>query len=144
MEARAATLRILVVDANAHIRRLVATLLSSLGSVEVAEARSPEIAATAMQETPPDLVVMDWTGDPTAVTLFVHRLRQGELIDPRTPVLAMVGLPHTAVLERAWLADDIIAKPISAIDLIERADALLGESRRRLRPPVTAIDQAAE
>jgi len=125
-------LRIVVVDANAHIRRLIATLLGALGPVEIVEARTPEIAAVRMLEAPPDLVVVDWTGDPTAVTLFVHRIRRGELVDSRTPVLAMVGPPHNAVLERAWLADEIIAKPISAIDLIDRAGGLVAEWRRRV------------
>jgi DNA-binding response OmpR family regulator len=100
------------------------------------------MATAKMLEAAPDLVVVDWTGDPTAVTLFVHRIRRGELVDPRTPVLALVGPPHNAVLERAWLADEIIAKPISAVDLIERAGGLLEEWRRRTRPE--AETKAAE
>jgi len=136
-------LRIVVIDANAHIRRLIATLLSALGPVEIVEARTPEIAAARMIEAQPDMVVVDWTGDPTAVTLFIHRIRQGDLVDPRTPVLAMVGPPHNAVLERAWLADEIIAKPISAIDLIKRAEGLVTEWRG-LAPRETDAAAAAE
>jgi len=133
-------LKVLVVDPNAHIRRLIATLMGALGAVEVIEARTPAIATTKMLTLQPDLVVVDWSGDPTEVTLFVHRIRQGDVVDRRTPVLALVGPPLHNVLERAWLADGIIAKPISAIELIDRAGELVDEWRGRSQ----SEDQLAE
>lgn len=121
--------RVLVVDGNAHIRRLVTTLLGALAIKVVDEARNPAAAEDMMRKNAPDLVIVDWTGDPTDVVLFVHRIRRGELIDPRTPVLALAASTHHAVLERAWEAgiDDVIAKPISAIEIIQRSASLLAE-----------------
>ncbi len=126
-------LRVLVVDANAHIRRLIATLLGALSVKDVREARCPAAAVPLMLEQPPDLIIADFAGDTTETVLFVHRIRRGELVDARTPVLALAGSTHHAVLEQAWEAgiDDVIAKPISAIEVIQRAAHLLETSLRR-------------
>ncbi len=119
----------LVVDANAHIRRLIATLLGALEITDVSEARSPSAAASVLAEHRPDLVVVDWTNDPVETLLFVHRIRRGEGADRQVPVLALAASTHHAVLEEAREVgiDDVIAKPISAVDLIHRAAALLDE-----------------
>ena len=137
--------RVLIVDANAHIRRLIATLLGAVGITDLVEARTPMAAVPLMLEQPPDLVIIDWTTDPTEVLLFIHRLRHGELAGSRTQVLALASSTHHAVLERAWQAgiDDVIAKPMSAIELIQRSSALLA-SARRSEPPAAADAAAAE
>lgn len=131
MEAGSA-LRVLVIDANAHIRRLIATLLGALAVRDVAQARSPQAAVPMMLDKTPDLVIVDWNADPTEALLFVHRLRRGELGDRRLPILALSQSTHHAVLEQAWEAgiDEVIAKPISAIELIHRAGEMI---ERRLR-----------
>lgn len=119
--------RVLVVDANAHMRRLIATLMGALAIKDVVEARTPDAAIPQIMERAPDLIIMDFTGDTTESVLFVHRLRRGELIDANTPVLALAESSHHAVLERAWEAgiDEVIAKPLSAVEMIERASLLL-------------------
>lgn len=126
-------LRVLVVDANAHIRRLIATLLGALSIKEVGEARNPAAAVPLMLQRPPHLIIADFAGDTTETVLFVHRIRRGELVDARTPVLGLAGSTHHAVLEQAWEAgiDDVIAKPISAIEVIQRAAHLLEAALRR-------------
>ncbi len=119
--------RVLVLDSNAHIRRMIATLLYGLGLEEVAQMRSlSELTNTAFQ---PHLIIMEWPTDPTEVVLLVHRIRSGDLFDPKTPILAVSALMHHSVLEHAWQSrvDDVIAKPISAIELITRSAALLDE-----------------
>lgn len=126
-------IRVLVVDANAHIRRLIATLLGALSIKEVSEARSPTAAVPMMMARPPHLIIADLAADATETVLFVHRIRRGELVDAHTPVLALAGSTHHAVLEQAREAgiDDVIAKPISAIEVIQRAAHLLELALRR-------------
>jgi PleD family two-component response regulator len=128
--------RVLIVDASAHIRRLIATLLAAVPVAEVVEARNPDAAVPIMLARPPHLIIADFAGDAIDVLLFVHRIRRGELVDPATPVLALADSTHHAVLERAWEAgiDDVIAKPISAIEVIDRSAHLLGLARRRAAP----------
>ncbi|MGE5477260.1 MAG: two-component system response regulator [Bacteroidales bacterium] len=126
-------IRVLIVDANAHIRRLIATLLGALSIKDVHEARNPAAAVPLMVENPPHLIITDLAADATETVLFVHRIRRGELVDARTPVLALAGSTHHAVLEQARAAgiDDVIAKPISAIEVIQRASDLLHAGLRR-------------
>ncbi|MDA8230718.1 MAG: response regulator [Magnetospirillum sp.] len=133
--------RVLVIDTKAHIRRLIATLLGALGITQVVQARTPEAAMPLAKDV--NLVIADWSGDPTQVLLFVHRLRRGELGDPSTPVLALSTSPHHAALERAWRAgiDDVAAKPLSAMEILERTTALLARRHREVRP---APAEAAE
>ncbi|MBI5165967.1 MAG: response regulator [Magnetospirillum sp.] len=137
-----ANIRVLVVDANEHIRRLVATLLGALGITRIVEARTPAQAAALLTQAGVDLVIVDWVADPTEVILFTHRLRRGELGCERTPVLAMAATTHHAVLERAWEAgiDDVVAKPLSAIEIIQHSASLIEERRRAIadRNPAVA------
>lgn len=122
-----ATSSILIVDPNAHIRRLIANLLSCLTIGTLIEARS--IAAIANIKINPQMIILDWPADPTETILMVHRIRRGDLFDPRVPILALTPHIHHSVLELAWQnkVDDVIAKPISAIELIKRTAALLDE-----------------
>lgn len=126
-------LRVLIVDANAHIRRLIATLLGALSIKDVHEARNPDAAVSLMRDNPPHLIITDFASDTTETVLFVHRIRRGELVDARTPVLALAGSTHHAVLEQARAAgiDEVIAKPISAIEVIQHASSLLEQVLRR-------------
>lgn len=133
--------RVLVVDANAHIRRLIATLLGALSITDVAEARTPSAAVPIMLDKAPDLIIMDYAGDATDAVLFAHRVRRGELVDRRTPILALAGSTHHAILEGAWEAgiDEVIAKPLSAIEVIQRSAALI-DGRRRDVPTAVAAE----
>jgi two-component system, OmpR family, phosphate regulon response regulator PhoB len=125
------TARVLVVDASEHIRRLIATVLEAVGPVQVIGARSSE-AAVPLLVRHPDLVIVDWTADPTGPLLLTHRIRRGGVVDGRIPVLAMASSTHHAVLERAWQAgiDEVIVKPLSAMDVIQRSRTLLSAYAR--------------
>lgn len=129
---KANDLRVLIVDANAHIRRLIATLLEALSVTEISEARTASAAVPLMLAKPPKLIIVDFTGDATETVLFVHRIRQGDLVDARTPVLAMADSTHHAVLELAREAgiDDVIAKPLSALEVIQRSASLMAQRDR--------------
>lgn len=133
--------RVLVMDPNAHIRRLIATLLGALSIRDVTEARTSEAAIPRMLHHRPDLVILDFSGDTTESVLFVHRLRRGEFGDAHIPVLGLTESSHHALLEQAWEAgiDEVVTKPLSAIEMIERAAQLL---RTRRSAQVTAIAAA--
>ncbi|MGE5503501.1 MAG: two-component system response regulator [Actinomycetota bacterium] len=132
--------RVAVIDANAHIRRLIVTLLGALTVRDTVEARTPTAATAHLLKKAVDLVIVDWTGDATDAVLFVHRLRRGEFGRADIPVLALSPSTHHAVLERAYESgiDDVIAKPVSALDVIQRSGALIDEYRRRTAVPAAA------
>lgn len=125
--------RVLVIDPSAHIRRLVITLMAALGVKACEEARDTIQAAAKISKDLPDLIILDLGGEATEALLFVHRLRRGEFGQSHPPVLGMSPSGHHAMLELAWEAgiDDVIGKPISAIELIQRAGALLSVATSR-------------
>ncbi len=133
---------VLIIEPNAHMRRLIGTLMGAVPAHEVVEARTPQQAATLVAERAPHLVIMDWCDDPTEGVLFLHRLRRGEIGRADVPVLAISPTLHHAVLESAVETgiDEIIAKPISAVEIITRATDLIELDRRRKE----SAEQAAE
>ena len=133
MAARSGAISIVIIDANAHMRRLMGTVLGAMPGVEVIEARSPGAARPLMVIHRPHLVILDWSGDHTDGVLFLHHLRRGEIGRHDVPVLALSRSLHHAVLEQAWEIgiDEVIAKPISAVEMIGRATSLIESDRRR-------------
>ena len=133
---------VLIIEPNAHMRRLIGTLMGAVPAHEVVEARTPQQAATLVAERAPHLVIMDWSDDPTEGVLFLHRLRRGEIGRADVPVLAISPTLHHAVLESAVETgiDEIIAKPISAVEIIARDTDLIESDRRRKE----TAEQAAE
>lgn len=134
--------KVLIVDSSGHIRRLVATLMAALGVRNCAEARDVTQAVAQTIKHQPDLIILGLGSDATEALLFVHRLRRAEFGKTSIPVLGISASTHHAVLEIAWEAgiDDVIGKPISAIELMQRAGALLGTAES----PRTASRSAAE
>jgi CheY-like chemotaxis protein len=124
---------VLIIEPNAHMRRLICTLMGAIPAHQVVEARTPQQATAMVADHAPQLVIMDWSDDPTEGVLFVHRLRRGEIGRADVPVLAISPSLHHAVLESAVETgiDEIIAKPISAVEIINRATDLIEWDRRR-------------
>jgi len=118
---------VLIVDSSGHIRRLVGTLMAALGVRNCAEARDVAQAVAQTIKHQPELIVLGLGSDATEALLFVHRLRRAEFGKATIPVLGISASTHHAMLEMAWEAgiDDVVGKPISAIELMQRAGALL-------------------
>ena len=52
--------KILVVDDNVHMRKLVTTILQAFGVIQIYEAENSDRAWNILREANPDVVVMDW------------------------------------------------------------------------------------
>ena len=101
--------RILIVDDEANIRRMLGALLRSEG-FEVSEAGSGNAALLAMEESPPDAVLIDVMmppGPDGIATLEKMRER-----DASTPVIMMSGKAH--------LADAVRAIKLGAFQFLEK------------------------
>ncbi len=53
-------LKMLVVDDNVHMRKLVVTILQAFGVFQISEAESGERAWDILREVNPDVLVLDW------------------------------------------------------------------------------------
>jgi CheY-like chemotaxis protein len=117
--------RIMIVDDDEFVRRLLRTTLPSDG-FEIVEARDGDQALELLAETVPDLVLLDWRmpGRPGQEVLDeVRRLH------PRLPVIVLTA--ETKPLERALAeslgANAFLTKPFSPLELLETVERLLAE-----------------
>src|SRR5258707_12916520 len=52
--------KVLVVDDNAHMRKLVSAILQAFGVLKIYESASGDDAWKVLRESSPDVVVLDW------------------------------------------------------------------------------------
>lgn len=123
--------RILVVDDDAAILKLVSVILSRSGH-EVRTARHPMAALDLMEHERPDLVISDVVMPYMSGYEFLSRLRE----DPHTaglPLLLMSSHAERQDVRRGMNlgADDYIPKPFTAADVQEAVAARLQRASRQ-------------
>jgi CheY-like chemotaxis protein/predicted regulator of Ras-like GTPase activity (Roadblock/LC7/MglB family) len=117
--------KVLVVDDSLSVRKVVERALAGR-RIDVVEAASGSVALELIERESPDVIVCDVImpdQDGCDICAFVkNHPRLG-----RTPVLLMSGIVDDGVRERAARvgADDILLKPFTADDLVERLERLL-------------------
>ena len=125
-------LRVLVVDDNHLIRRLL-TLILETGGHEAVEAESAEDALELARETPPDAWIVDEVMPGMTGSELVRALRRSS--DPRlsaAPVLGISGRAGaSADLLRAG-CDAFVPKPVDEVWIL----AALGQAVRGRRSPL--------
>ena len=116
-------LRFLVIDDNAHMRRIVRTLLHGFGARDVYEAEDGAAGLDAFTHHVPDIVMTDWAMPIFDGLELTQMIRQpGANANPFVPIIMVTG--HTEK-ERVTAARDagiteFLAKPISAKALYQR------------------------
>ena len=138
--AREAHKRVLVVEDDRHIEDLVRLHFTKEG-FEVISTPDGDEALVLVEETKPDLVILDWMIEGTSGIEVCRRLRR----NPGTANLPIImltarGEEDDRVRGLETGADDFITKPFSPKELIARANALL----RRSRPSLLAKKLAYE
>lgn len=118
-----AKLRILVVDDNAHMRRIVRTLLHGYGSREVYEAEDGAAGLEMFTTHLPDIIIVDWAMpifDGVELTRMIRRPDSG--MNPYVPIIMLTGHSEKSRVIRARDAGvtEFLCKPISAKALHQR------------------------
>ncbi len=129
-------LRVLVVDDNAHMRKLVVTILQAFGVVQVYEADGGERAWTILRESNPDVVVLDWVMEGMSGLDLIQMIRS----NPATPnlfvpVIMLTGhtsLDHVRQARDAGV-NEFIAKPVSVKTMMSRLVAVIEHPRPYVR-----------
>lgn len=116
-------LRFLVIDDNAHMRRIVRTLLHGFGGREVYEAEDGASGLEAFSHYSPDIILTDW-----AMPIFdgyelTQMIRQpGANSNPYVPIIMLTGHSEKkrVIMARDAGVTEFLAKPISAKALYQR------------------------
>jgi two-component system chemotaxis response regulator CheY len=129
-------LKILVVDDNVHMRKLVTTILQAFGVNQVQEADSGKRAWALLREFNPDVVVLDWVMEDMSGVELVQMLRtNAQTPNPFVPVIMLTGhtsLDHVMQARDAG-ANEFIAKPVSVKTMMSRLVAVIENPRPYVR-----------
>jgi CheY-like chemotaxis protein len=132
-------LRILVVDDNVHMRKLVTTILQAFGVTQIHEANSGESAWEILREHSPDIVILDWVMEGMSGIDLVKMIRSNpQSPNPFVPVIMLSG--HTSIehVQKARDAgvNEFIAKPVSVKTMMTRMAAVIEHPRPYVRTSV--------
>jgi CheY-like chemotaxis protein len=132
-------LKVLVVDDNAHMRKLVITILQAFGINQIFEAENGERGWLSLRENNPDVCVLDWVMEGMSGLDLTQKIRFDPLSpNPFVPVIMLTG--HTA-LEQVRQARDagvneFIAKPVSVKTMMQRLQSIIEHPRPYVRTKV--------
>lgn len=126
--------RILIIEDDPDAKRLLELLFSTEGHRTIA-CKSAAQALEALDESPPDLVIIDMTLPDMEGLELTRRIRSNEA-SARVPIFAVTGRMHQADKYEAFMAgaDDFISKPFDPMELIFRVRAAL--RRTTHAPPI--------
>lgn len=116
-------LRFLVCDDNAHMRRILRTLLHSFGAREVYEAEDGATALEMYSHYVPDIVITDWAMPIFDGLELTQMIRQpGANANPYVPIIMLTGHSEKrrVMMARDAGVTEFMAKPISAKSLYQR------------------------
>ncbi|HEU5272432.1 MAG TPA: response regulator [Xanthobacteraceae bacterium] len=116
-------LRFLVIDDNAHMRRILRTLLHSFGTREVYEAEDGAAGLEAFTHIIPDIVITDWVMPIFDGLELAQMIRQpGANANPYVAIIMLTGHSDKkrVLAARDAGVTEFLAKPISAKALYQR------------------------
>ncbi len=124
-------MRILIVDDNPNMRRLITTILQSAGSGEIRHAASAEEAIEVLDGWVPNLMLVDYVMEGEDGASFTRAVRAsfGEA-EPRLPIVIVTGHADVARFDAAKEAgaNDFIAKPFNPKTLLQRIGRVLQDN----------------
>jgi len=129
-------LKVLVVDDNQHMRKLVATILQAFGVIQIFECADGEHAWKTLSEANPDVIMLDWQMTGMTGLDFVKRVRTSpKSPNPFVPIIMLTGHTHVdhVRLARDAGANEFLAKPVSVKAIMSRLIAVIEYPRPFVR-----------
>ena len=138
-EYRFDRLRVLVVDDNAHMRKLVVTILQAFGVTQIVEADSADRAWQSLRDSNPDVIVLDWVMEGMSGLELIRMIRTNpQAPNPFVPVIMLTGhtsLDHVRQARDAGV-NEFIAKPVSVKTMMSRLVSVIEHPRPYVRTGV--------
>jgi CheY-like chemotaxis protein len=129
-------LRVLVVDDNQHMRKLIIAVLQAVGVRDLFEAPDGEHAWAHLRESNPDVIILDWQMTGMTGLEFIRLLRNS----PRSPnvfvpVIMLTGHTHLDHVRQARDAgvNEFLAKPVSVKAILSRLVNVIEHPRPYIR-----------
>ncbi len=130
------SVRVLIVDDQDFIRSLLRHILGVLGCTHITDVADGEAAWEVIQDSAPDLLIVDWEMQPMDGIELVKKIRN----DAHSPDRFMPIVMLTAHSERPRIiaardvgVNEFVMKPISAKTLFSRLNAVIEHPRRFVR-----------
>ena len=129
-------LKILVVDDNQHMRKLVITILQAFGTTQIFEAPDGEHAWDVLRVTNPDVVMLDWQMEGMNGLDFARMVRTSpNSPNPFVPIIMLTGHTHVdhVRLARDAGVNEFLAKPVSVKAILTRLISVIEHPRPFVR-----------
>ncbi len=127
-----AQLKILIVDDNAHVRKLARAIVGELAGAEICECGDGRAAIETCQVWRPDIALVDYEMTPMDGVRFTKLVRGGQTPLPSDlPIVMMTGHADKKSVELARAAgvNGFIVKPLSVGMVIKQIDRTLAAAR---------------
>jgi len=132
LEARLPTVKVLVVDDDHYMRKVVRTMLTALGVKHIHECSEGAAGLQAIRELNPDIVIVDWEMPMIDGLQFIRTVRSPEHFPvPDVPIILLTGhADRWRVIEAArYGVHEYLLKPVSTKALLDRIAAVLLKPR---------------
>lgn len=129
-------LRFLVCDDNAHMRRILRTLLHSFGAREVYECEDGATALEMFGHYMPDIIIADWALPIIDGLELTQMIRQPDSkANPYVPIIMLTGHSEKrrVTMARDAGVTEFLVKPISAKGLYQRILNVVASPRPFIR-----------
>jgi CheY-like chemotaxis protein len=129
-------LKVLVVDDNQHMRKLVSTILQAFGVIQIFEAADGNRAWTMLREANPDVIVLDWMMEGMTGIELVKMIRTSpQTPNPFVPIIMLTGytqIDHVRIARDSGV-NEFLAKPVSVKALMSRLVSVIEHPRPFVR-----------
>jgi CheY-like chemotaxis protein len=129
-------LKVLVVDDNQHMRKLVVTILQAFGVIQIFEAPDGNAAWKMLREANPDVVILDWMMEGMTGIELVKMVRtSSQTPNPFVPIIMLTGYTQADHVRQARDAgaNEFLAKPVSVKAIMSRLAAVIENPRPYVR-----------
>jgi two-component system chemotaxis response regulator CheY len=135
-KVRMGQIKVLIVDDEHYTRKVIRTLLLSIGCTRIQEASDGVSGLEAIASFAPDIVLLDWEMPGMDGAKFVRRVRSPATFPyPNVPIIMLTGHgERSRVLEAVRLGvHEFLLKPVSSAALQSRILSVLTKPRTMVR-----------
>jgi len=128
--------KLLVIDDEHYTRKVIRTLLMTIGVRHIYEANDGLAGLDAIRTVAPDIVLVDWEMPGRDGPGFVRTVRSPETFPhPDVPIIMLTGHgERSCVVEAARIGvHEYLLKPVSSQSLQSRIVSILAHPRRMVR-----------